>query len=96
MLNIIKEKEEQKAKINEEIMHYQFLVWRGISLEDACSDCGGSGVKTYADASTWHNEEAQIAAQVVTKDICDVCWGSGNKNKPWLNLKDVRLCNCNS
>lgn len=63
------------------------LEWRGIDPKDACGDCSGSGVKTYANTATWHS--SAIAGQALTDDICDICWGSGNKHKPWLNLRKL-------
>ena len=66
------------------------LLWRGIdrSVGDAqCPDCGGSGVKVYGDTSTWRKG---IGGQMITADVCDKCWGSGNAQKPWLNLRTMK------
>lgn len=63
-----------------------FLDWRGIDRnEDACPDCGGAGVKAYANTATYH--AAAIAGQAITNDVCDSCWGSGNKHHPWPSHK---------
>jgi len=51
-----------------------------------CPDCAGFGVKGYANTSTWKHGAGGC---VMTSDICDKCWGSGNANKPWLNLKTL-------
>jgi hypothetical protein len=63
------------------------LRWRNIeSEEDACIGCGGSGVKTYANTTTWRGG---MGGQALTSDVCDKCWGSGNKHRPWANLKEI-------
>ncbi len=56
------------------------LEWRDIEKENACGDCGGSGKKTYADTSTYHHG---IGGQMLTTDVCDCCWGSGNIHNKW-------------
>ena len=80
-------KEEFMALSSEELWQV-CLEWRGINKEDACGDCGGSGVKTYANTATWHSHS--IVGQALTDDVCNICWGSGNKNKPWTNLSKLQ------
>ena len=63
------------------------LEWRGIPEEDCCKKCQGSGVSVYADTTTW---KGGIGGQMMTQDVCDKCWGSGNQTKPWVNLKDMQ------
>lgn len=63
------------------------LLWRGIDRElgeDPCKGCSGSGVRAYGSTSTWRGG---IGGQMITSDICDKCWGSGNAGKPWFNLR---------
>ena len=60
----------------------EFLAYRGI--ETPCIRCGGLGVRGYGDTSTWRRS---IGGQMITNDICDHCWGSGDENKKWLNLR---------
>ena len=63
------------------------LRWRGIdrgSGDEPCKRCSGSGIAAYGSASTWRGG---ISGQVITSDVCDKCWGSGNAEKPWVNLR---------
>lgn len=56
------------------------LAWRGIDPAEACKECGGSGSKVYGDTSTWRRG---VGGQSLTQDVCDHCWGSGNRLAPW-------------
>ena len=56
------------------------LNWRGIREEDACRECGGSGMVAYGSTSTWRGG---IGGQAITNDVCNKCWGSGNQYRPW-------------
>jgi hypothetical protein len=47
---------------------------------DVCSDCQASGYKLYSDTSTWRGG---IGGQMLTTAVCNKCWGSGSKSKPW-------------
>lgn len=47
---------------------------------DQCDDCGGSGVKVYATTGTYRSGAGGC---MPTDDVCDKCWGSGRKSKPW-------------
>lgn len=69
-----------------EKFHYYFLQTRGI--ENPCKGCGGYGVKTYGNSSTWSHG---IGGQVMTSDVCDECWGSGDANEKWVDLHKLRL-----
>lgn len=60
--------------------------WRDIPEGGECSNCGGSGVFRYANTATWHHEG--LAGQAITWDVCDVCWGSGMRDKPWPSHRD--------
>lgn len=60
--------------------HKLMLMMRNIGDSEMCDTCGGYGVRTYGSCSTWHGG---ISGQRITEDVCDFCWGSGNKNKPW-------------
>lgn len=57
------------------------LMWRGIVDGEQCPECDGSGIKTYSDTSTYHY--GSVAGQALTTAVCDKCWGSGNRHKPW-------------
>ena len=45
-----------------------------------CSECSGSGYRLYGDTSTWRGG---AGGQMMTADVCNKCWGSGDKTKPW-------------
>lgn len=62
----------------------EMLDWRGI--ETPCKRCSGSGVRTYGSTAAWRGG---IGGQLMTSGICDGCWGSGEANRPWLNLKTI-------
>ena len=68
-------------------MYDDMLLWRGIDREGGdmpCKACGGAGVRAYGNTTTWRGG---IGGQMITSDICDKCWGSGNAEKPWQNLR---------
>jgi len=54
------------------------------NVVNPCPACGGSGWKSYADTSTWHHD---AGGQMLTSDVCDKCWGSGDVDNPWVNWK---------
>jgi hypothetical protein len=76
----------------EECREYEFdraLEWRGISRDmgdTPCKRCHGSGRAMYGDSTTWRGG---FGGQAITGDVCDQCWGSGNAEKPWTNLRKV-------
>lgn len=59
------------------------------SIQNKCIDCQGSGYKLYGSTATWH--KYFIAGQAMTWDICDKCWGSGDSDKPWRNLRLLEI-----
>lgn len=61
------------------------LVNRGIYEGEECPGCQGHGVKMYGNTSTWRYG---IGGQAFTFDVCDECWGSGKKDKPWPSHKE--------
>lgn len=60
------------------------LSWRGLEPGEECPECDGSGVLTYGSTATWRGG---IGGAMMTTDVCDKCWGSGNKQKPWPNRR---------
>jgi len=58
------------------------LRWRGI--EQACQKCGGTGSRTYGSTATWRGG---IGGAAMTDDVCDQCWGSGDANRFWTDLR---------
>ena len=63
------------------------LSMRGIELGEQCTRCNGFGVIAYGSTSTWRGG---IGGSAITNDVCNSCWGSGNKHRPWLNLKTLK------
>lgn len=63
---------------------------RGLDLvideDEPCNTCAGSGYKAYGDTSTWRHG---CGGQSITTDVCDVCWGSGVKDKPWPSWRTI-------
>ena len=63
--------------------HWQeFLDARGVI--DTCTKCGGTGTVVYGSTATWRGG---IGGQMMTNDVCDKCWGSGDEHKHWTNLR---------
>ncbi len=62
-----------------------FLRYRNIHKRDTiCKKCNGSGVRLYANTSTWMGG---MGGSMMTSDVCDGCWGSGKANEKGANLK---------
>ncbi len=81
-------KDKEIKRLNERFEH-GVLIWRGIEQDygdKPCKDCGGNGIKSYGSTSTWHGG---IGGSAITQGVCDKCWGSGNIDKPWVNLKKI-------
>ena len=55
--------------------------------ENPCSKCQGIGIRAYSSTATWHGG---MGGNIFTSDICDKCWGSGDENKPWLDLRALK------
>lgn len=53
---------------------------RGIEEGSECLHCSGFGTRNYPTTGTWR---AGAGGSTLTVDVCDRCWGSGNKHKPW-------------
>lgn len=82
---------EARDRLQEErdTRHERFLEWRGIYTDDGgkpCKDCSGTGYKAYGSTSTWHGG---AGGQAITSAVCDKCWGSGDINNPWTNLRNL-------
>lgn len=58
----------------------------GVEIVDSrpCGECSGTGRKVYGDTSTWHGG---IGGQTLTEDVCNRCWGSGDRANPGENLR---------
>ena len=71
----------------------QMLAWRGIEVaigDKPCDKCGGAGITAYGSTATWMGRMGGVGGQMITSDICDICWGSGNADKPWTNLRELQ------
>jgi hypothetical protein len=71
--------------MNTDEIYKQFLEWRGI--ETPCPVCCGSGQKAYSSTATWRGG---MGGNACTQDVCNTCWGSGDRNHPWAKLKLLR------
>lgn len=63
---------------------HRYLDWRGV--EQPCAACRGTGWKMYANTSTWRGG---IGGNAMTRGQCDRCWGSGDEDRPWTNLRQM-------
>lgn len=61
------------------------LRWRHV--EDPCETCGGAGVRMYGNGATWRGGMSAAACAV---DVCDVCWGTGDRFRRGLDLRALR------
>lgn len=64
----------------------RLLELREIAPSNACTACHGVGKRTYSNTTTWRGG---IGGQAMTTDVCDRCWGSGDKTHTWLNLRAI-------
>jgi hypothetical protein len=62
-----------------------FLRWRGV--DDPCLTCDGSGVRTYGSTATWRGG---MGGASCTRDVCDTCWGTGDRFRRGLDLRRLR------
>lgn len=65
-----------------EIDYQRFLDWRGI--ETPCKKCSGTGTYVYSNTSTWNHG---IGGQALTSAVCEDCWGSGDANRKWSDIR---------
>lgn len=59
-----------------------FLRWRGV--ETPCAKCRGSGVRIYSSTATWRGG---MGGAAMTRDVCDECWGTGDKDHQGEDLR---------
>lgn len=75
---------EKQAIINM-LMEYKVnFMGRVCAMRDVkvpCPNCGGLGIQLYNNASTWRHLDGFPPR--VTKDVCEHCWGSGDKENTW-------------
>jgi DnaJ-class molecular chaperone len=53
-------------------------------IEVTCIRCNGSGTIVYGSGATWRGG---IGGSMMTEDVCNKCWGSGDEKNPGENLK---------
>lgn len=70
--------------MSEEEALMALLEWRGV--ETPCKDCFGMGRKIYASTALWRGG---IGGAAMTPGVCDKCWGSGDANRPWTDIKKL-------
>lgn len=66
-------------------LRYKMLDWRGV--EDPCARCDGSGRCAYSNSSTWRGG---AGAAAIASDVCDQCWGTGDRYRHGVNLRQLR------
>lgn len=62
----------------------QFLRSRGVHAP--CAKCRGLGSFLYGSTSTWRGGMGGCA---MTWDVCDTCWGSGDAEKTWTDIRQL-------
>jgi len=62
--------------------HRDVVEWRGVEFENVCTECSGSGYKVYGNTATYHHG---AGGQAITTSVCNKCWGSGDRYKPWVS-----------
>lgn len=73
--------EADRIKLIRDPQHY--LEWRDV--QTPCERCKGTGKRVYGSTSVWRGGAGGCA---MTTDVCDRCWGSGDANHPWTNLRE--------
>lgn len=52
-----------------------------------CERCRGQGSYVYGSTATW---QGGLGGCAMTSGVCDKCWGSGDSECPWLDLRAVK------
>lgn len=63
----------------------RFWAWRGV--RNPCTKCNGKGSIMYGSTATWRGG---IGGAAMTRGVCDGCWGSGDADRPWQDLRKDR------
>lgn len=63
----------------------EFLAWRGV--DDPCLVCRGDGQHWYGSTATWRGG---MGGAAMTKDVCDTCWGTGDRYRTGVDLRRLR------
>lgn len=59
---------------------------RGVPQGQHCQRCHGFGVVSYGTTGTWRSG---IGGATPTQDVCDACWGSGRRDRPWPSHREA-------
>ena len=51
-----------------------------------CESCRGTGWLMYSNTSGWRRG---VGGAAMTWDQCEHCWGSGDADRPWPNLREL-------
>ena len=54
-----------------------------------CAMCDGKGRRYYANLGTYMCLPGRLYGQALTKDVCDRCWGSGDQDNPFRDLRKL-------
>lgn len=68
-------------------LRLRFLDWRGIDGPDVCRTCDGIGKRMYGSTATWRGG---MGGAMMTTDVCDACWGSGDRYHPGADQRRLR------
>lgn len=60
---------------------------RFLGVDDPCERCHGAGRYMYGHGSTWRGG---VGTTGMAWDVCDVCWGTGDKHKTGVDLRKQR------
>jgi len=67
----------------------EYIDWmlqqRGV--DEPCDSCHGAGCRWYGSTSTWRGG---MGCSMMTMDVCDRCWGSGDKYNLWTDLRALK------
>lgn len=55
----------------------------------SCTKCNSTGRFHYPNTGTYDDRPNMIVGHGFTWDICDQCWGSGDENRPFRNLREL-------
>lgn len=56
-------------------------------VEDPCERCAGAGCYVYSSSATWRGGMGAASPQ---RDVCDVCWGTGDRYRTGVDLRRLR------
>ncbi len=60
---------------------------RARHVEDPCLKCSGAGQRMYGNGATWRRG---AGAACMMMDVCDACWGTGDRYRTGCDLRRLR------